>query len=214
MVGTPKSQEILTHKRPKSPKPKLKFIKTLTQIYQKSEIFQKYFEQRLADLDFADCIALLEGNHTQAQLQLDSPKINASKVGLEINKDKTEQMRLNLPANSNIPAPTINGEPIAVVNDFKYLGSYMSSSEKDVNNRITLAWVAFHKLKANIYALYQPKPSTSHKRGAPRRNYIDQISGYLCSDKQIKFTAEDIARYAKSRSDWREFVAAPNQPDR
>jgi hypothetical protein len=67
---------------------------------------------------------------------------------------------------------------------------------------------------ANIYALYQPKPSTSHKRGASRRNYIDQISGYLCSDKQIKFTTEDIARYAKSRSDWRKCVAAPNQPDR
>ncbi len=40
--------------------------------------------------------------------------------------------------------PTNNGEPIAVVNDFKYLGSYMSSSEKDINDRIALAWFAFH----------------------------------------------------------------------
>jgi hypothetical protein len=104
-------------------------------------------EQRIADPDFADDIALLESDHLHAHLQLDPLKINASKIGLEINKDKTEQMRFNLPVNSNIPAPTINGESIAVVNVFKYLGSYMSSSEKDVNNRITLAWVAFHKLK-------------------------------------------------------------------
>jgi hypothetical protein len=72
------------------------------------------------------------------------------------------QMRLNLPANSNIPAPTINGEPIAVVNDFKYLGSYMSSSEKDVNNRITLAWAAFHKLKV-ILTSKTGKPSDKIK---------------------------------------------------
>jgi hypothetical protein len=38
-------------------------------------------EQRIADLDFADDIALLESDHIQAQLQLDSLKINASKVG-------------------------------------------------------------------------------------------------------------------------------------
>jgi hypothetical protein len=102
----------LTHKGIK-PKESGRHLRTTT---------TRLTEQRVADLDFADDIALLESDHTQAQLKLDSLKINASKVGLEINKDKTEQMRLNIPANSNIPAPTINGEPIAVVNDFKYLG--------------------------------------------------------------------------------------------
>jgi hypothetical protein len=67
-------------------------------------------------------------------------------------------LRLNLTAKFNMSKPTINGEPIEVVNDFKYLGSYMSSSEKDVNNRITLAWVAFHKLKA-ILTSETGKPS-------------------------------------------------------
>jgi hypothetical protein len=34
-----------------------------------------------------------------------------------------------------------------VVEDFKYLGSYIGSAEKDVSNRIGLAWAAFAKLK-------------------------------------------------------------------
>ncbi len=49
----------------------------------------------------------------------------------------------------------------------------------------------------NIYALYQPKPSAAHKWGAPRRNYIDQISGQLFSpnprsDKMLRNLAETV----------------------
>ena len=35
----------------------------------------------------------------------------------------------------------------AIVDEFKYLGSYMGSTDKDIRNRIALAWAAFAKLR-------------------------------------------------------------------
>ena len=66
-------------------------------------------------------------------------------------------MRLNQPSDSP-PAPklVIDGEEIAIVDDFKYLGSYVGSTEHDINVRIGLAWTAFAKLKK---ILRSPKPS-------------------------------------------------------
>ena len=36
---------------------------------------------------------------------------------------------------------------ISTVDDFKYLGSYIRSSEKDIDMRIGLTWTAFEKLR-------------------------------------------------------------------
>ena len=105
-------------------------------------------DRRVSDLSFADDIALLESENTRAQGQLDSLKHHASTVGLEINIPKTEQMRLNLPDTSPSPPPLhIDGQPIRIVDEFNYLGSYMGSTDKDINNRIGLAWAAFNRLK-------------------------------------------------------------------
>ena len=41
---------------------------------------------------------------------------------------------------------------IAIIDDFKYLGSYVGCTMKDVNNRIALAWVALNKLRAILKA--------------------------------------------------------------
>ena len=106
-------------------------------------------ERKLNDLAFADDIALLENSADRSQQQLDAFRINSGKVGLEINIPKTEQMRRNLPSTEPPPANlTINGQKIAIVEDFKYLGSHMASAAKDVQARIGLAWVAFHKLES------------------------------------------------------------------
>jgi hypothetical protein len=127
--------------------------------------------RRLNDLSFADDIALLENDNTQAQKQLDLMKERASMVGLEINIKKTEQMRLNLPtwyspmpsSIYNPPPPLlIDGQPIAIVNEFKYLGSYMGSTEKDVCFRIGMAWAAFNKLRT-ILTSRSGKPTVKLK---------------------------------------------------
>ena len=106
-------------------------------------------DYKVNDLAFADDIALLENNSTQAQRQLDKLEHEAKKVGLEINVQKTEQMRLNQSANLSPTDPlTIKGQPINIVEDFKYLGSYVGSTERDIKVRIGLAWAAFAKLKS------------------------------------------------------------------
>jgi hypothetical protein len=65
-----------------------------------------------------------------------------------------------MPAGSTPPPPLlINGQPIEIVEDFKYLGSYMASTDKDINARIALAWAAFAKLKS-ILSSRSGKPTS------------------------------------------------------
>ena len=55
-------------------------------------------DYKVNNLAFADDIALLENDSIQAQRQQDSLKTEAGKVGVAINVQKTEEMRLNKPA--------------------------------------------------------------------------------------------------------------------
>ena len=71
---------------------------------------------------------------------------NSTKVGLEINIKKTVQKRINQPNNAKLSPLLLNNEEIEVVDDFKYLGSYIGSVENDVQKRIALAWVAYWRL--------------------------------------------------------------------
>ena len=129
----------------------------------------RQLDYRVNDLAFADDISLLENDASRAQQQLDLLKIKARTTGLEINVKKTEQMRLNQPSDSP-PAPklVIDGEEIAIVDDFKYLGSYVGSTEHDINVRIGLAWTAFAKLKK---ILRSPKPKLNLKIHHQRHPY-------------------------------------------
>jgi exonuclease III len=104
-------------------------------------------DYKVNDLNFADDVSLLENEAFKAQQQLDALQAKARTTGLEINVKKTEQMRLNQPEGAPAPNLVIDGEEIAIVEDFKYLGSYVKSTEHDIEVRIGLAWGAFAKLK-------------------------------------------------------------------
>ena len=43
----------------------------------------------------------------------------------------------------------VNGQPIAIVDDFKYLGSYIGSTNKDIEAKIGLTWSAFAKTQTH-----------------------------------------------------------------
>ena len=58
----------------------------------------------------------------------------ADHIGLKVNTDKTEYMRYNL--NNDINMMNRNGHCIQKVNDFKYLGSYIGSTENYLKSRI------------------------------------------------------------------------------
>jgi hypothetical protein len=112
----------------------------------------------LTDLAFADDIALLSGGLNvglnasleKAQRLLDLVETEALKVGLSINKNKTEYMVITssnaTETESSIHLRLKSGE-IKRVDDFKYLGSQLISSEKDLKHRKKLAWMACLKLK-------------------------------------------------------------------
>ena len=45
---------------------------------------------------------------------------------------------------------TLNGYTIKLINDYKYLGSYILSSKKDFNTRKGMAWSACNDLHLNM----------------------------------------------------------------
>jgi hypothetical protein len=120
-------------------------------------------DRRVNDLDFANDIALLEGDIHKSQMQLDALRHYASTVGLEINVEKTKQVRQDVPESTPpLPPLFINGQPIEIVTDFKYLGSYVVNTDKDVRNRVGLAWAAFDRLRP-ILASRPDKPPVNLK---------------------------------------------------
>ena len=99
----------------------------------------------VTDLDFADDIALLCEEIRQAQELLNRVEVEAAKVGLHVNAKKTEAM----PYNHETPVviKTRSGNTIKEVDNFKYLGAWSKSSEKDFTVRKALAWSACHDLR-------------------------------------------------------------------
>ena len=67
-------------------------------------------------------------------------------MGLGINAKKTK----GLPLNVEDPAPlhTLDGTELEWVEDFKYLGSWVESTEKDIRIRKALAWQALNKMNS------------------------------------------------------------------
>lgn len=99
----------------------------------------------VTDLCFADDIALLVDELQQAQELLQLVETEAAKVGLHVNGPKTELMSFN--QDQTITIKSITGHIIKVVENFKYLGGRMKSTEDDIKVRKALAWTACHKLR-------------------------------------------------------------------
>ena len=100
---------------------------------------------KMSDLDFADDIALTFDTTQEAQNLLFGVEVEAANVGLHLNAAKTEMITYNLQVMVDISS--LKGELIKNVNDFKYLGSWIDSTLKDINIRKAQAWVARNKLQ-------------------------------------------------------------------
>ena len=75
-------------------------------------------------------------------LLLHSLERAAARIGLHVNAHKTEFMCYN--QTSDIT--TLDGTPLKLVDKFTYLGSSVSSTEKDIDTQLTKAWTAIDKL--------------------------------------------------------------------
>ena len=66
----------------------------------------------------------------------------AADIGLHVNAYKTEYMCYNQTGDIT----TLDGTPLKLVEKFTYLGSSVSSIEKDIDTRLTKAWTAIDRL--------------------------------------------------------------------
>ena len=82
----------------------------------------------ITDADYTDDIAILANTPTQAKSWLPSQEWAAGGIGLHINTDKTEFLCFN--QSSDIS--TLNDRSLKHVDKFTYLGSSVSSTEKDI----------------------------------------------------------------------------------
>lgn len=98
----------------------------------------------ITDLDFADDICLLSDNMQQAQQLLTLVETECNKVGLHLNSRKTEVMTYNI--KDSLHLKVASGAELKNVEDFKYLGSWVDSTEKDIKIRKALAWQALNRM--------------------------------------------------------------------
>ena len=94
------------------------------------------------DADYADDLALLANTPNQAETLLHSLERAAAGIGLHVNANKTEYMCYNQTGNT----ATLDGASLKLVDKFTYLGSSVSSTEKDIDTRLTKAWTAIDRL--------------------------------------------------------------------
>ena len=96
------------------------------------------------DADYADDSAVLAYVLKDATFLLHSIERTAKEIRLYLDADKTEFLCFNQDASEGMKS--LNGEKIKQVEDFKYLGSYIASTEHDVNIRLGKAWDALNEL--------------------------------------------------------------------
>ena len=105
---------------------------------------RRHPKEVLADLDFADDIALLSDAMEQAQELLLKVETECSKVGLGLNGPKTKYLAYNTEVQP--PLHTRDGTVLEQKDDFKYLGSWVDESRKDITVRKALAWRALNDM--------------------------------------------------------------------
>ena len=93
----------------------------------KTTVMIKIYNKKLSmDSHHTDDIVLLANTPAQAESLLHSLEQAAGGVGLHVNANKTEYMCFNQRGNIS----TLNGGSLKLVNNFTYLGSSISSTEK------------------------------------------------------------------------------------
>ena len=100
----------------------------------------------LTDTDFADDISLISNCLENAQALLISLESAANCVGLYLNETKTEYVFNSKTNDEPFVMKTLSNSVLKRVDDYKYLGSFISSSEKDFNLRKGMAWAACNDL--------------------------------------------------------------------
>ena len=103
---------------------------------------RRYPAKTITDADYADDIVILANTPVQTKTLLHTLERAAAGIGLHVNAHKTEYMCFNQTGDIS----TLNGSSLKLVDKFTYLGSSVSSTEKDIDTRLTKAWTAIDRL--------------------------------------------------------------------
>ena len=99
---------------------------------------KRYPAETITDANFTDDIAILANALAQAETLLYSLERAAAGIGLHVNAHKTEYMSLN--QTGDIFA--LGSSSQKLVDKFTYVGSSVSSTEKDIDTRLAKEWKA------------------------------------------------------------------------
>ena len=103
---------------------------------------RRYPAKTITNTDYADNIALLANTPNQAETLLHSWEWAAAGIGLHFNAHKTEYMCYNQTGDLS----TLDRTSLNLVDKFTYLGSSVSSTEKDIDTWLTKAWTTIDRL--------------------------------------------------------------------
>ena len=101
-----------------------------------------YPAETITETDYADDIAILANTPDQAETLLHSLERVAAGIGLYVNAHKTEYMCYNQTGDIS----TLDGTPLKLVDKLTYLGSSVSTTEKDIDTKLTKTWTAVNRL--------------------------------------------------------------------
>ena len=104
---------------------------------------RRYPEKTITDADYADDIAILVNTPNQAETLLHSLEWAAASIGLHVNAHKTEFMCYNQTGDISTQDET----SLKLVGKFTYLGSSVSSTQKDIDTPLTKAWTAIDHME-------------------------------------------------------------------
>ena len=96
---------------------------------------RRYPAKTITDADYADDIAILTNTPNQAEKLLHSLERAASGIGLNVNAHKSECMCYNQTGEIS----TLDGNSLKLGDKFTYLGSSITSIEKDIDMQLTKA---------------------------------------------------------------------------
>ena len=103
---------------------------------------RRYPAKTITDANYTDDIAILANTPNQAETLLHILERAAAGIGLHVNAHKTEYRCFNQTGDIS----TREGTSLKLVDKFTYLGSSVSSTEKDIDTWLTKAWTAIDKL--------------------------------------------------------------------
>ena len=103
---------------------------------------RRYPTKTITNANYADDISILANTPNQAETLLHSLEWAAAGIGLHVNAHKTEYMCYNQTGDFS----TLDGTSLKLVDKFTYLGSGISSTEKDIDTQLTKAWTAIDRL--------------------------------------------------------------------